>query len=1096
MIVSKRDLNTLFFLSRSLLHLKSKIILSFSLPQSFSTSSDNTLEGLVHPDDPFLHHTLPPAPDLSPDYAFLRTTLLNATTTVHSDDPSHDAILMSDAIRNTNDSFGAQTQKLFRQFRGRLTEALVVQMMCNVRHPELCVKFFLWAGRQIGYTHTPAVYDALLDVLGCNGSGRVPEKFLREIRDDDKELLQKLLNFFIRKCCRNGLYNAALEELGRLKDFGYKPSPTTYSALIQVFLGAGKLDSAYLVHKEMESYGYGMDGYTLSCFAYSLCRAGRYRDALNLIAKVGYVPDTVFYNRMVSGLCEASLFEEAIDILNRMRSSSCIPNVMTYKILLSGCLRKGQLGRCKRILSMMITEGCYPNREIFNFLVHAYCKSGDHFYAYKLFKKMVKCGCQPGYLLYNILIGSICGNVELPISDVLEIAEKAYDEMLDSGVVLNKVNVGNFARCLCGAGKFDKAFKIICEMMSKGFVPDDSTYSKVIRFLCNASKVEKAFLLFEEMKRNGIVPSVYTYTILIDSFCKAGLIQQARKWYDEMLRDGCTPNVVTYTALIHAYLKARKLFDANKLFEVMVLEGCKPNIVTYTALIDGHCKAGQIEKACQIFARMQGDIETSDMDMYFKLDDDNNTEEPNVITYGALVDGLCKTSRVKQARELLDTMWAHGCEPNQTVYDALIDGFCKAGKLEDAQEVFAKMLERGYSPSLYTYSSLIDCLFKDKRLDLVLKVLSRMLENSIAPNVVIYTEMIDGLCKVGKADEAHKLMLKMEEKGCNPNVVTYTAMIDGFGKLGKIEQCFELLRDMCSKGCAPNFITYRVLINHCCSTGLFDEAHRLLDEMKQTYWPRHISSHRKIIEGINREFIASIGLLDELVEDESIPVDSLYKILIDNYIKAGRLEVAVSLLEEISSSPSIAMACKYLYTSLIESLSHASKVDKAFELYASMISKNVVPELSTLVDLIKGLTRVDKWQEALQLSDSICQMHIYWVHEEGTSKEDKEWSSWCRFSSFRTIIDWGTRRSICNSFGNIAGMLMQYQQQLCKQNQVSETSINCLHLEPLSCRRREEHDINFAVVATVSWDQRARTPPSHRCQDNHVLVVVSLPPLP
>ncbi|RYR78247.1 hypothetical protein Ahy_A01g002981 isoform F [Arachis hypogaea] len=61
---------------------------------------------------------------------------------------------------------------------------------------------------------------------------------------------------------------------------------------------------------------------------------------------------------------------------------------------------------------------------------------------------------------------------------------------------------------------------------------------------------------------------------------------------------------------------------------------------------------------------------------------------------------------------------------------------------------------------------------------------------------------------------------------------------------------------------------------------------------------------------------------------------------------------------------------------------------------------------------------------------------------------------------------------------------------------LKRTSINCLHLEPLSCRRREEHDINFAVVATVSWDQRARTPPSHRCQDNHVLVVVSLPPLP
>ncbi|CAK8539205.1 unnamed protein product [Lathyrus sativus] len=956
-----------------------KYLLSRSL--QYSTSSQHTLPGLLHPNDATFS-TPTPTSDLSQDYAFLRNTLLSSTSTqtLPPGEFANDIISISNAIRT---GFDIETNQFFRQFRGRLSESLVLQVMDNVNNPELCVKFFLWAGRQIGYTHTPLVFDKLLELLGCSGNGndRVPLKFLNEIRDDDRDLLRRLLNFLVRKCCRNGWWNMALEEMGRLKDFGYKPSQTTYNALVQVFLRADKLDTAYLVMREMLNYGFVMDRYTISCFAYSLCKSGKCREALDLIEEIE--PDTVIYNRMISGLCEASLFEEAMGILHRMRSTSCIPNVVTYRILLSGCLRKGQLGRCKRFLSMMITEGCYPNREIFNSLVHAYCKSRDYSYAYKLFKKMIKCGCQPGYLVYNIFIGSVCSNEEQPSSDILELVEKAYSEMLDSGVVLNKVNVSNFARCLCGAGKFDKAFKIICEMMGKGFVPDDSTYSKVIGFLCDASKVEKAFSLFEEMKMNGIVPSVYTYTILIDSFCKAGLIQQARKWFNEMLSEGCSPNVVTYTALIHAYLKARKVSDANELFDMMLLEGCKPNVVTYTALIDGHCKAGQIEKACQIYARMRGDIESSDMDKYFKLDD-NNSEGPNVITYGALVDGLCKANKVKEARELLDTMSAHGCEPNHIVYDAVIDGFCKIGKLQDAQEVFAKMSERGYSPNLYTYSSLIDCLFKDNRLDLVLKVLSKMLENSCTPNVVIYTEMVDGLCKVGKTDEAYKLMLKMEEKGCNPNVVTYTAMIDGFGKLGKIEQCLELYRDMCSKGCAPNFITYRVLINHCCSKGLLDEAYKLLDEMKQTYWPKHILSHRKIIEGFNQEFITSIGLLDELSENESVPIDSFYRILIDNYIKAGRLELAVTLLEEISSSPSLAVANKYLYTSLIENLSRASNVDKALELYASMISKNVIPDLSTLVHLIKGLIKVDKWQEALQLSDSICQMDIRWLHEEVT----------------------------------------------------------------------------------------------------------------
>ncbi|KAK7852797.1 pentatricopeptide repeat-containing protein [Quercus suber] len=340
----------------------------------------------------------------------------------------------------------------------------------------------------------------------------------------------------------------------------------------------------------------------------------------------------------------------------------------------------------------------------------------------------------------------------------------------------------------------------------------------------------------------------------------------------------------------------------------MCSEGCIPNVITYTALIDGHCKAGEIEKACQIYARMQGNVEISDVDMYFRIDD-GNSKEPNVFTYGALVDGLCKAHKVKEARNLLDAISVEGCEPNHIVYDALIDGFCKARKLDDAQEVFAKMSEHGYSPHVYTYSSLIDRLFKGKRLDLALKVLSKMLENSCAPNVVIYTEMIDGLCKVGRTDEAYKLMLMMEEKGCYPNVVTYTGMIDGFGKVG-----------------------------------------------------------------LNREFIISLGLLDEISENDSVPIVPVYRILIDSFIKAGRLESALELHEEIPSFFPLKAASKNMHTSLIESLSRAGKVVKAFELYTDMVRMGGVAELSTFVHLIKGLININKWEEALQLSDSICQM--------------------------------------------------------------------------------------------------------------------------
>ncbi|KAL3506659.1 hypothetical protein ACH5RR_032041 [Cinchona calisaya] len=980
-------------LSISLLRSFSQNSLFFSLKFFTRTiTTGNNLNSFTDPDWNFQEsQSKSPASSFSPqEFSFLRDSLVGSGNETspkaekfEAGKCSNDAVLILNAIKIDNDGVGDRTQKFLRQFRQKLDENLVVHVLKNVQNVEFGVKFFMWAGRQIGYTHSLAVYDALLDLLGCNRNDRIQESFLQEIKNDDREVLGKLLNVLIRKCCRNGLWNLALEELGRLKDFGYKPSRGTYNSLVQVFLSVDKLDTADLVHREMLDSGFKMDAHTLGHFARSLCKEGKWREALDLIEKEEFVPDTVMYTSMISGLCEASLFEEAMNFLNIMRCNSCIPNDVTYETLLCGCLNKRKLGRCKRLLSMMITEGCYPRPKIFNSLVDAYCRSGDYSYAYKLLKKMVLCGHQPGYVVYNILIGGICSNEELPSPNVLEIAEKSYAEMLDQGVVLNKVNVSNLTECLCAVGKFEKAFNVIREMMNKGFIPDVSTYSKVISFLCNASKLDKALLLFQEMKGNHIVPDIYTYTMLIDNFSKAGLIQQAHSLFDEMIREGCMPNVVTYTALIHSYLKARKMSNANDLFELMLTEGCMPNVVTFTALIDGHCKAGDVEKACQIYARMMGNKNIPDVDLYFQGTDES-AKEVNVVTYGALVDGLCKVHKVKEARNLLDVMSTEGCEPNHIVYDALIDGFCKAGKLDEAQDMYAKMLERGYRPSLYTYSSFIDRLFKDKRLDLAIKVLAKMLENSCAPNVVIYTEMVDGLCKAGKTDEAYKLMLMMEEKGCHPNVVTYTAMIDGFGRVGKLDKCIELFQKMGTNGCAPNHITYAVLIKHYSMAGFLDEAYQLLEEMKNTYWPIHMESYRKVIEGFNKEFMMNLGLLNEISESDPVPVLPAYKLLIDSFSKAGRLEVALELHKQISSSMLSPTTMRNLYSSLIEGLCQSNKVEKAFELYVDMINRGSVPELGIFVNLIKGLINVNRLENALHLSESLCYMDIQWVPCDNT----------------------------------------------------------------------------------------------------------------
>jgi pentatricopeptide repeat protein len=110
-----------------------------------------------------------------------------------------------------------------------------------------------------------------------------------------------------------------------------------------------------------------------------------------------------------------------------------------------------------------------------------------------------------------------------------------------------------------------------------------------------------------------------------------------------------------------------------------------------------------------------------------------------------------------------------------------------------------------------------------------------------------------------------------------------------------------------------------------------------------------------------------------------VPVAPVYRVLIDNFIKAGRLEIALELNEELSSFSPFSAANQNIHITLIENLSLAHKADKAFELYADMISRGSIPELSILVHLIKGLLRVNRWEEALQLLDSICQMVCFFI---------------------------------------------------------------------------------------------------------------------
>ncbi|KAK3142233.1 hypothetical protein QOZ80_4BG0343960 [Eleusine coracana subsp. coracana] len=674
---------------------------------SQAADPDNLLLGLVDVPEPIPHSRLSPK-----DFAFLQDPAppLRAAAL-----PPPEAVLLSKAIRAFGTDFDGKAVRFLRRHRQFLTDAVVVAVLRSVRVPELCVRFFLWAEGQVGYSHTGACYDALAEVLDFDDRAKTSDRLLREIEEEDREVLGRLLNVLVRRCCRRGVWMEALEELGRLKDFGYRPSSATYNVLVQVLSAAGQMDMGFRVQREMSESGFSMDRFTVGCFAQALCKEGRSADALVMIEKEDFKLDTVLCTQMISGLMEASLFDEAISFLHRMRCNLCIPNVVTYRTLLSGFLEKKQLGWCKRIINMMMKEGentdtMMPNVVTYGALIDGLCKAHKVTDARELLDAMLSTGCEPNHIIYDALIDGFC-----------------------------KV------------GKIDNAQEVFLRMSKCGYLPTVHTYTSLIDAMFKDRRLDLAMKVLSQMLKGSCTPNVVTYTAMIAGLCRIGESEKALKLLSMMERKGCIPNVVTYTALIDGLGKAGKVDISLKLFKEMSTRGCAPNYVTYRVLINNCCAAGLLDKAHSLLSEMK------------------QTYWPKYLQgYRFVVQGYSK--KFIASLGLLEEMESHGTAAIAPVYGMLIDNFSKAGRVEKALELHKEMMEVLSSLNLTskeTHTSLIRALCLASQIDKAFELYSEMTRNGIVPELSDFVWLIMGLIKIDKWNEALQLCYCICHEGVN-----------------------------------------------------------------------------------------------------------------------------------------------------------------------------------------------------------------------------------------------------------------------------------------------------------------------------------------
>ncbi|KAJ1441925.1 Tetratricopeptide-like helical domain superfamily [Sesbania bispinosa] len=189
--------------------------------------------------------------------------------------------------------------------------------------------------------------------------------------------------------------------------------------------------------------------------------------------------DTVAYNTFIKSMLEASKFNFASSIFERMCSSSVAPSIQAYNMMISVYGQDKKLDRAvemfnkARSLDVPLDEKAYMN------LIGYYGK------AEKLFLDMQRQDCLPDSFMYLSLV-------------------QAYTESLN----------------------YSKAEETIHAMQSKGIPLSCAHFNVILSALTKAGLIDEANRVYEELSTFGLIPDLICHRTMMRGYLKYGCVEE------------------------------------------------------------------------------------------------------------------------------------------------------------------------------------------------------------------------------------------------------------------------------------------------------------------------------------------------------------------------------------------------------------------------------------------------------------------------------------------------------------------------------------------------------------------------------------------
>ncbi|KAI4242119.1 MAG: hypothetical protein L6R40_004161 [Gallowayella cf. fulva] len=352
------------------------------------------------------------------------------------------------------------------------------------------------------------------------------------------------------------------------------------------------------------------------------------------------------------------------------------------------------------------------------------------------------------------------------------------------------------------AANLDGALSRVRNMRRVGRHPRYIVYAKLITAAAKEGRVNLIFDLLGMARQDvAFIPQYSSvrdgWSSILDSMIGACLTvgnrNAAADFHQQILQMGSAPTANTYGLYITTLKESTRTFDeareAVDIFQRAKSEGVEPSAFLYNALIGKLGKARRIDDCLWYFSEMRA-----------------HGIRPTSVTYGTIVNALCRVSNERHAEELFDEMESMpNYKPRPAPYNSLMQFFLTTKRDSNkVLEYYSRMLRNNIQPTMHTYKLLIDTYATLEPVDMAAAegIMSAMRASGLRPEAVHYAALVHAKgCAlhdmVGARESFDSAMANPEVR---PQACLYQALFESMVANHCVEDTEGLLEHMASKG--------------------------------------------------------------------------------------------------------------------------------------------------------------------------------------------------------------------------------------------------------------------------------------------------------